>query len=76
MPGETIKGRFHYGLDFAMHASKQEVDAVIKVLSKPNRRAKETKLTENEKKMLRVGLKERMKTRLRKEAERRGRFPK
>lgn len=66
----------HYGLEFVMQASVEDIDCTIKALTKPNRKAKEVKITKHDKQMLKVGLRERQRIRRQKEEERQRRHPK
>ena len=63
----------HYGLEFAYYSSPQEVKEAIKKLAKPNRI---TRLSEAEKKRIRMQIQERQRIRKIKEARRREGDPK
>jgi len=62
----------HYGLSFVLNCSPEQVGAKVKELEKVNR----VRLTDRDKDILRIGLRERMKVRRRKEDARREEFMK
>lgn len=62
----------HFGLEFALAATPEEIENKVRELESPNR----IKITDRDRVVLRVGLRERMKVRDRKVAERLEWWPK